>query len=185
MHHPAHILPTKGNKPVELFGWLFGRQRQSWVSPAQCRPDDTKQQYALPLTITEAGRLADSLALVDRLSYTHPTGLPGVAYARNLANQVATYVGGAKFRGYTYVPVPVYHLPVIDNALEAALTSDSSHPDVATFEALVRRMHVLEGMAVAGGWVLNQAASGAAWLNAEPDRSALDFGDNSDLTYID
>lgn len=163
---------------LSIFGIQIGAPTEPG-RPTSVGRYDSGPQYGIPLTVAEAGRLADSLALVDRLSYAAELGRrPGVKWARSLANEVAGYAGGAEFRGYAHVPFPLAQLGMVDRALELGMEMGAGGDDMIAFEDLVRRMHVLAGMAKVAGWVLNPAADGAAWLNEEPSRPLLARGED-------
>jgi hypothetical protein len=165
-----------------IFGFQFGSSEPDYPSPIRCA--DPRPQYGLPLTIAEAGRLADSLALVDRTSRTVLGGHnPGMPWVRSLANQVAGYVGGAKILGYVYVPFPLSSLGTVDRALEAGMGMQEANIDLSVFEALVQRMHVLAGMATMAGWTLDPDADGVAWID-EPSRDALGHGEGDEVAVI-
>lgn len=165
------------------FRWFLGKPEPRWASPSPATSPD-KPLYAVPLTIGEAGRLADGLALADRLARQSGHSASGLAWARNLANEVAACVGSSKIRGYVYVPIPVNRLHLVDRALEAAMDSGPYNDDVRLFELLVHRLHVLHGMAVSAGWLLDRAAKDVAWLGDEPSRAALDHGEADGITFI-
>lgn len=171
---------------MNLIDWINGffspRPRTAGYHPIAAPPRTT---YAIPLTYGECAVLADSIALVDKLTRAqrpHDTN-PGVPWARNLANDIARTVGTAHARGYqAYVPIESTKLTQVDNALDMMMRLAPMAPCSDTFEQLVRRMHTLAGMSRTFGWALDTSANDPAWLGAEPTREHLGEG-GEELTF--
>jgi hypothetical protein len=126
--------------------------------------------WAVPLTTTECGIIADGLDAYDRavrdVAYGPADGDP---HARHHANRIAELAGAAHAHGYQMVPLAVDTLPALEHLLNDMLkhTRIRSMPSTTAYATAVRRARVFAGMAPVKGWALNRKY-GTEWLNGEP-----------------
>lgn len=126
--------------------------------------------WAVPLTITDCGVLADALHAYDLEVRDVAFGdSNGSSTAREYANRMAELVGAAHVRGYQLVPLDVDWLPALEHLFNDMLRYPRTRrlPTTHPYGQLLRRARVHAGMAPLRGWALTRPY-GTEWDRGEP-----------------